>query len=105
MSVGEKQTLEIIKVLYRGAKILIMDEPTAVLTPQEIKKLFRVIRNMKELGCSVVIITHKLNEVMEISDRVTVLRKGESIGTVNTDEVNVVYKRKGNTYGLIEPEC
>ena len=89
MSVGEKQTLEIIKVLYRGAKILIMDEPTAVLTPQEIKKLFRVIRNMKEQGCSVVIITHKLNEVMEISDRVTVLRKGESIGTVNTDEVNV----------------
>ena len=89
MSVGEKQTLEIIKVLYRGAKILIMDEPTAVLTPQEIKKLFRVIRNMKEQGCSVVIITHKLNEVMEISDRVTVLRKGESIGTVNTSEVNV----------------
>ena len=89
MSVGEKQTLEIIKVLYRGAKILIMDEPTAVLTPQEIKKLFRVIRNMKEQGCSVVIITHKLNEVMEISDRVTVLRKGESIGTVNTGEVNV----------------
>ena len=84
MSVGEKQTLEIIKVLYRGAKILIMDEPTAVLTPQEIKKLFRVIRNMKERGCSIVIITHKLNEVMEISDRVTVLRKGQSIGTVET---------------------
>lgn len=89
MSVGEKQTLEIIKVLYRGAKILIMDEPTAVLTPQEIKKLFRVIRNMKEQGCSVVIITHKLNEVMEISDRVTVLRKGESIGTVVTEDVEV----------------
>lgn len=89
MSVGEKQTLEIIKVLYRGAKILIMDEPTAVLTPQEIKKLFRVIRNMKEQGCSVVIITHKLNEVMEISDRVTVLRKGASIGTVVTEDVEV----------------
>lgn len=89
MSVGEKQTLEIIKVLYRGANILIMDEPTAVLTPQEIKKLFRVIRNMKEKGCSIVIITHKLNEVMEISDRVTVLRKGRSVGTVNTDEVKV----------------
>ncbi|MFQ8603195.1 MAG: ABC transporter ATP-binding protein [Anaerovoracaceae bacterium] len=89
MSVGEKQTLEIIKVLYRGAKILIMDEPTAVLTPQEIKKLFRVIRNMKEQGCSVVIITHKLNEVMEISDRVTVLRKGESIGTVVTKDVEI----------------
>ncbi|MDO4545721.1 MAG: ABC transporter ATP-binding protein [Bacillota bacterium] len=89
MSVGEKQTLEIIKVLYRGARILIMDEPTAVLTPQEIRKLFRVIRNMKEQGCSVVIITHKLNEVMEISDRVTVLRKGQSIGTVVTKDVEI----------------
>ena len=89
MSVGEKQTLEIIKVLYRGARILIMDEPTAVLTPQEIKKLFRVIRNMKEQGCSVVIITHKLTEVMEISDRVTVLRKGRSIGTVVTGDTDV----------------
>lgn len=89
MSVGEKQTLEIIKVLYRGAKILIMDEPTAVLTPQEIKKLFRVIYNMKEQGCAIVIITHKLNEVMEISDRVTVLRKGQSIKTVDTKSVEV----------------
>lgn len=89
MSVGEKQTLEIIKVLYRGARILIMDEPTAVLTPQEIKKLFRVIRNMKEQGCSIVIITHKLNEVMEISDRVTVLRKGQSIETVVTKDVQI----------------
>lgn len=87
MSVGEKQTLEIIKVLYRGAKILIMDEPTAVLTPQEIKRLFQIIRNMKEQGCAVVIITHKLNEVMEISDKVTVLRKGKSIGTVETSKV------------------
>ncbi len=89
MSVGEKQTLEIIKVLYRGAKILIMDEPTAVLTPQEIKKLFQIIRNMKEQGCAVVIITHKLNEVMEISDRITVLRKGQSIETVETATVAV----------------
>jgi len=89
MSVGEKQTLEIIKVLYRGARILIMDEPTAVLTPQEIKKLFKVIRNMKEQGCAIVIITHKLNEVMEISDRVTVLRKGRTIGTVKTSDVQV----------------
>ncbi|MDF3000588.1 MAG: transporter ATP-binding protein [Bacillota bacterium] len=89
MSVGEKQTLEIIKVLYRGAKILIMDEPTAVLTPQEIKKLFRIIRNMKEQGCAVIIITHKLNEVMEISDRITVLRKGCSIQTVETAGVAV----------------
>lgn len=89
MSVGEKQTLEIIKVLYRGAKILILDEPTAVLTPQEIKRLFQILRNMKEEGCAVVIITHKLNEVMEISDRVTVLRKGNSIGTVETANVEV----------------
>jgi ABC-type uncharacterized transport system ATPase subunit len=89
MSVGEKQTLEIIKVLYRGAKILIMDEPTAVLTPQEIKRLFSIIRNMKEQGCAIVIITHKLNEVMEISDRVTVLRKGKSIKTVVTKEVEI----------------
>lgn len=88
MSVGEKQTLEIIKVLYRGAKILILDEPTAVLTPQEIQKLFKIIRNMKEQGCAVVIITHKMNEVMEISDRVTVLRKGQSIKTLVTSEVD-----------------
>lgn len=89
MSVGEKQTLEIIKVLYRGSKILIMDEPTAVLTPQEIKKLFKIIRNMKEQGCAVIIITHKLNEVMEISDRITVLRKGKSVGTVETAKIEV----------------
>ncbi|WP_206458836.1 ABC transporter ATP-binding protein [Anaerovorax sp. IOR16] len=89
MSVGEKQTLEIIKVLYRGAKILIMDEPTAVLTPQEIKRLFQIIRNMRDKGCAVVIITHKLNEVMEISDRITVLRKGKSVETVETSKVEV----------------
>jgi simple sugar transport system ATP-binding protein len=84
MSVSEKQNLEIIKVLYRGADILILDEPTAVLTPQETQKLFAIMRNMKKQGCAVIIITHKLNEVMEISDRVTVLRKGESVGTVET---------------------
>ncbi|KXL54462.1 galactose/methyl galactoside import ATP-binding protein MglA [Anaerotignum neopropionicum] len=89
MSVGEKQTLEIIKVLYRGAKILILDEPTAVLTPQEIKRLFAILRNMKEQGCAIVIITHKLNEVMEISDRITVLRRGQSIETVETRDVEV----------------
>lgn len=89
MSVGEKQTLEIIKVLYRGAKILILDEPTAVLTPQEIKRLFAILKNMKEQGCAVVIITHKLNEVMEISDRITVLRRGQSIETVETANVAV----------------
>ncbi len=89
MSVGEKQTLEIVKVLYKGAEILILDEPTAVLTPQEIEKLFDIIRNMKEQGCAIIIITHKLNEVMEISDKITVLRKGQSISTVNTREVDV----------------
>ncbi len=84
MSVSEKQTVEILKVLYRGADILILDEPTAVLTPQEIRKLFTVIRKMREDGKSVLIITHKLNEVLEISDRVTILRKGECVATVET---------------------
>ncbi len=88
MSVSEKQTVEIVKVLYRGADILILDEPTAVLTPIEIRKLFAVLRKMREAGKAIVIITHKLNEVMEISDRVSVLRKGEYIGTVNTAETS-----------------
>ena len=88
MSVSEKQTLEIVKALYRGVDILILDEPTAVLTPQEIKHLFDVVRNMRNDGKSVVIITHKLNEVMEISDRVVIFRKGEHIATVNTKETN-----------------
>ena len=89
MSVGEKQTLEIIKVLKRGARILILDEPTAVLTPQEIRRLFQIIRNMRDNGCAVIIITHKLSEVMEISDRITVLRKSRTIGTVKTSAVQV----------------
>ena len=84
MSVSEKQTVEILKVLYRGAEILILDEPTAVLTPQETDKLFAVLRKMRDDGKSILIITHKLHEVLAISDRVTVLRKGEHVGTVNT---------------------
>ena len=88
MAVSEKQTLEIIKVLYYGAKVIILDEPTAVLTVQEIQKLFGVLRRMKEDGHSVIIITHKLNEVLDISDRVAILRKGEYVGTVNTAETN-----------------
>ncbi len=88
MSVSEKQTVEIIKVLYRGADILILDEPTAVLTPQETEKLFNVLRRMKEDGKSIIIITHKMHEVLSISDRVAVLRRGEHIGTVNTAEAN-----------------
>lgn len=88
MSVSEKQTLEIVKVLYRGADILVLDEPTAVLTPQETQKLFAVMRNMKKHGKSIIIITHKLNEVMEISDHVVILRKGEYITTVTTAETD-----------------
>lgn len=88
MSVSEKQTVEIVKVLYRGAEILILDEPTAVLTPQETEKLFAVLRRMREDGKSIVIITHKLNEVLSLSDRVTVLHKGKNAGTVNTAETN-----------------
>ena len=86
MSVSEKQTVEIIKVLYRGADILILDEPTAVLTPQETEKLFDVLRNMRKDGKSIIIITHKLHEVLEISDRVAILRKGEHIKTVETKD-------------------
>lgn len=89
MSVSEKQTVEIIKVLYRGADILILDEPTAVLTPQETRRLFAVLRRMRDDGKSVIIITHKLHEVLSVSDRVAVLRKGEHIATVNTSETNV----------------
>ena len=88
MSVSEKQTVEIIKVLYRGADILILDEPTAVLTPQETEKLFNVLRRMRDDGKCIIIITHKLHEVLSLSDRVAVLRKGEYVGTVQTSETN-----------------
>ena len=86
MSVSQKQTVEIVKLLYRGVDILILDEPTAVLTPQETDKLFAVLRNMREAGHSIIIITHKLHEVLALSDRVSVLRKGQYIGTVLTAE-------------------
>ncbi len=89
MTVSQKQTLEIVKVLYRGASILILDEPTAVLTPQETERLFDVLRAMRDDGKCVIIITHKLNEVLELSDRVAVLRKGRYIGEVKTSEANV----------------
>jgi len=88
MSVSEKQTIEIIKVLYRGARILILDEPTAVLTPQEGHKLFSILRKMKAQGCAIVIITHKMAEVMEIADRITVLRKGQAVKTLDKDKTN-----------------
>ena len=86
MSVSEKQTVEIIKVIYRGAQILILDEPTAVLTPKETENLFNILRNMRDDGKSIIIITHKLNEVLSLSDKVSVLRKGEYIGTVETKD-------------------
>ena len=89
MSVSEKQTVEIMKMLYRGANILILDEPTAVLTPQETRALFDVLRNMRNAGNAIIIITHKLNEVLELSDRVSVLRKGKYIGTVETASATV----------------
>ncbi|MBQ1963342.1 MAG: ABC transporter ATP-binding protein, partial [Clostridia bacterium] len=88
MSVSEKQTVEIIKVLYRGADILILDEPTAVLTPQETEKLFAILRRMRDDGKSILIITHKLHEVLSLSNRVAVLRKGEHIATVETASTN-----------------
>ncbi len=88
MAVSEKQTVEILKVLYRGADILILDEPTAVLTPQETNILFDILRRMRDDGKSIIIITHKLHEVLSISDRVAILRKGEYVNTVNTKETN-----------------
>ena len=88
MTVSEKQTVEIVKVIFRGADILILDEPTAVLTPQECERLFDVMRNMKQDGKSIIIITHKLNEVMAISDRVVVLRRGRYVGELETAKTN-----------------
>ena len=88
MSVSQKQTVEIVKVLFRGADILILDEPTAVLTPQETDKLFQIMRNMKADGKSLIIITNKLHEVLDVSDRVAVLRKGEYIGDVATKDAD-----------------
>jgi len=89
MSVSEKQTVEIVKMLYRGARILILDEPTAVLTPQEADRLFDILRNMRDDGCAIIIITHKLQEVLALSDRVAILRKGQYIDTVETAQANV----------------
>ena len=103
MSVSEKQTVEIVKVLYRGADILILDEPTAVLTPQEIQKLFNVLRKMREAGKSVIIITHKMQEVLSLSDRVSVLRKGEYVGSVetaNTSEAELTEMMVGSKIAL-----
>lgn len=103
MSVGERQNLEILKVLYRGADILILDEPTSVFTPQETKKLFNIMNKMKKEGCAVIFITHKLDEVMEVSDRITILRKGETICTVdklNTNPKNLTELMVGKEVDL-----
>ncbi|MBM7603260.1 simple sugar transport system ATP-binding protein [Metabacillus crassostreae] len=88
ISVGMQQRVEILKTLYRGAEILIFDEPTAVLTPQEIKELIQIFKTLINEGKSIILITHKLKEIMEVCDRVTVIRKGEGIGTVNVAETN-----------------
>ncbi|MCR5137326.1 MAG: ABC transporter ATP-binding protein [Oscillospiraceae bacterium] len=88
MSVSQKQTVEIVKVLYRGADILILDEPTAVLTPQETDRLFTVLRNMRDDGKAIVIITHKMHEVEAISDRVAILRHGQFMGDMPTKDTN-----------------
>ena len=88
MTVSQKQQVEIIKVIYRGANIIILDEPTAVLTPQETEELFVMLRQLKQQGNTIIIITHKLNEVMAISDRVAILRKGEYIGVLETAKTN-----------------
>ncbi len=103
MSVSQKQTVEIVKVLYRGADILILDEPTAVLTPQETDRLFAIMRNMKADGKSLIIITHKLHEVLDVSDRVAVLRKGEYIGdvaTVDADQQSLTDMMVGHSVSL-----
>ncbi|MEV5114291.1 ABC transporter ATP-binding protein [Peribacillus frigoritolerans] len=88
ISVGMQQRVEILKTLYRGAEILIFDEPTAVLTPQEIKELITIMKALIKEGKSIILITHKLKEIMEVCDRVTVIRKGKGIGTVNVKETN-----------------
>ncbi|WP_370222699.1 ABC transporter ATP-binding protein [Cytobacillus sp.] len=88
ISVGMQQRVEILKTLYRGAEILIFDEPTAVLTPQEIKELIQIMKTLIQEGKSIILITHKLKEIMEVCDRVTVIRKGVGIGTVNVSETN-----------------
>ena len=87
LSVGEQQWVEILKALYDGVELLILDEPTAVLTPQESERLFSILKKMSYDGLAIIFITHKLNEVVQVSDRVTVLRKGKKVNTVNTREV------------------
>lgn len=89
ITVGQQQKVEILKALYRGAEILILDEPTAVLTPQEIEELGIILKNLVKEGKSIILITHKLKEVMSMSDRVTIVRRGKYIDTINTKDTNI----------------
>ncbi len=88
LPVGIQQRVEILKVLFRGAEILILDEPTAVLTPQETKELFSTIRELKKAGKTIIFISHKLKEVLEIADRICVLKNGKVMGIKNKEETN-----------------
>ena len=88
LSVGQQQRVEVLKALYRGARILILDEPTAVLTPQEVEEFFKILRSMRDQGKTVIIITHKLSEVLALSDNVTVMRDGQVVGERRTSETN-----------------
>lgn len=88
LSVGQQQRIEVLKALYRGARILILDEPTAVLTPQEVEEFFKILRSMREQGKTIIIITHKLNEVLSLSDNVTVMRDGQVVGGRQTSETD-----------------
>ena len=89
ISVGQQQKVEILKILYRGADIIILDEPTAVLIPSEIKELEIIMKNLTKEGKSIILITHKLKEVMSMSDRVTIIRRGELIDTLNTKDTSI----------------
>ena len=101
LSVGMKQRVEILKTLYRGADIIILDEPTAVLTPQEVEELFKILSQLKESGKTIVFITHKLNETMSLSDRITVIRKGKwySAATPRTPMKGAGHTDGGQTGG------
>lgn len=105
LSVGEQQRVEIVKALYRGAKLLIMDEPTAVLTPQETEELFTTLRRMADGGMSIILITHKLNEVMAVCDKVTVLRDGKVTGKIDIKETNELELTKAMIGRELSPVC
>ncbi|MBN1580143.1 MAG: ATP-binding cassette domain-containing protein, partial [Anaerolineae bacterium] len=111
LSVGEQQRVEILKMLYRGVQVLIMDEPTAVLAPQEIEELFAVLRSMKAQGKSIVFISHKLGEVMSVADRITVLRRGQvtsagiEVASTNTAELARLMVGREVLFRVEKTEC